>query len=122
MSDKDEVYTKAVELDELLYKMDAERDLEGQRCMLYHHPQDPAGKAVDYLNQKFGFDGNVQDILRVPICQDCVDALLGDEWVLMYCVHCNESRWVSRKYSFHAYPDGLKIKWIDGCPGCVSFK
>ena len=121
MADADELYSDVKDLDELLYKMSAEADLEGMRCGLFHHKQDPAGLAVDFLHQHFGFGGNATDTLRIPVCQDCVDALLGDEWILMFCIHCNQSRWISRKWSRNAYPPGLSIKWIDGCPECVSF-
>lgn len=117
----DEIITDAEELDKLLYMMDAERALEGQACGLYHHPKDPSGKAVDFLNQGFGVDGSVQNILRIPVCEDCVKALQDEEWILFYCVHCNESRWVSRKWSKHPYPPDMKIKWFDGCPECVEF-
>lgn len=98
----------------------AMQELEHLNCALYHHPQDPAGKAVNFIQQQFGLNGTPLEALRIPICKDCEDALNGNEWILFYCIRCNQSRWVSRKYSHHYYAPDIHIQWLDECPGCKN--
>ena len=110
-------------------------DLENEHCHLKHSEEDPSEnhQAVDYLRQKLGYEvstdnGNsanediIQVTIRIPICQECVDALLGEDWILFYCVHCNSSQWLNRRYAKNMYPFWLHIKWMDACPICHEAK
>jgi hypothetical protein len=117
--------------DESIYKIHALIDLEGEHCHLKHSTEDPAENhpAVDYLCQGFGDkietnDGSIievpDSIIRIPICAECVEALLGDEWILLYCVNCNSSQWICRKYAKYPYPPWLHVKWMDECPICFG--
>jgi len=104
--------------------LDARIELIGQHCFLKHSKFDPAENhpAVDYLCQKIGTDDEIEAELRIPICQECLEALLGDEWILFYCVKCNSSQWVCRKYAKYQYPFWLHVKWLDVCPICTDDK
>jgi len=115
------------------FELHAIIDLIGEHCHLKHSKEDPAENhpAVDYLCQNFGMetstdnghatnDSIVDFSVRIPICQECVDALLGDEWVLLYCVNCGSSQWVLKKYSKLNWPFWLHVKWMDVCPICYE--
>ena len=83
---------------------------------------DPASNhpAVNFLCQTVeDVDGN-QIELRIPICQECENALQGDDWVLMYCIDCNHSQWVCKRLAKHDYPE--KVMWVTFCPYCVETK
>lgn len=127
--------TKDDEFDDAIDELHARIDLQNEHCHLKHSEEDPSENhpAVDYLCQDFGQEAStdvghainetlVAYTLRVPICQECMEALLGDEWILLYCVHCNNSQWVSRKYAKYHYPFWLHIKWMDACPVCHEVK
>ena len=98
-------------------------DLDGEHCHLKHSKEDPAENhpAVDYLCQNFGNNDNIDFAVRIPICQECVEALLQDEWVLCYCINCNSSQWIHKKYSKLQWPFWIHIKWMDICPVCAEF-
>lgn len=58
------------------------------------------------------------DKLSINICEECLEALQGDEWVLLYCVNCLESRWVWKEASKMSYQHN--ILWLNGCPECTN--
>jgi len=106
-------------------------ELEGEKCCLKHGTDDPAENhpAVDFICQNIGReevtdDGISVDVieatLRIPVCKECIEALYGDDWVLLYCVGCNSSQWVCKRLSKRIYPPGLHIKWMDVCPNCYK--
>jgi predicted RNA-binding Zn-ribbon protein involved in translation (DUF1610 family) len=103
----------------------AQANLDNETCGLKHIKSDPAENhpAVDYLCNRMGYtdpDGNaVADAeLRIPVCADCVDALLGNEWILFYCVHCGESQWMLKEKAKNGYPEDTKIIALRSCPIC----
>ena len=71
-------------------------NLEDEQCGLDHKDEE-YHLAVDYLCRKIGYkipEGNdiAEAELRIPICQECVDALLSKEWIIFYCIECNSSQ------------------------------
>lgn len=111
--------------DFVLEQLVADADLQDAHCELFHTKDDPAENhpAVDYLCHQFGLqlpDGDfVADTeIRIPVCQDCVNALCGDEWILFYCVGCGASRWVNRRLSQHEYPKNTHVIGFEECPEC----
>jgi hypothetical protein len=56
--------------------------------------------------------------LVVPVCFDCAQALLHDEWTLLYCFECSHSRWVYRPLARNNYRH--HILWLRGCPDCSN--
>jgi len=109
-------------LDEQLNMMLARADLEGDTCGLKHSKEDPSENhpATNFLCQKLGNNKTnvAQQELRIPICSECSEALNSEDWILIFCVYCHKSQWISRKYAKKTYPPGNLIYWIDVCPFC----
>lgn len=112
-----------LDLDDTIDTFMAKLDLKGQECGLKHVPngydieQPPA---VEYLCQNLGYSetGEVTEVLRVPICQECVEGLLDPNWALLYCVTCHNSQWVYKpksSYEFHT-----SVVWLNECPHCAE--
>jgi hypothetical protein len=98
-------------------------DMCGAHCELNHGPgiENERYPAVDYLVWPVGYreSPNVSTAVRdyaVPICQDCLDALEGEEWTLLYCNQCCSSQWVLRAISRLEYRHSV-IR-LRGCPKC----
>ena len=79
-------------------------ELESDHCGLNHGPGicNKNIPAADYVVVPLGYRESpdtevVARKLIIPICCECVQALKGDEWTLLYCFECTESRWVCRK-------------------------
>ncbi len=92
-------------------------------CELNHGPDTGNEKraAVDYIIQPFGYTVNdIEEVavreMVVPVCEDCIEALQGDEWTLLYCFECCSSQWVCRKFAKNRYRH--HILWLRGCPEC----
>lgn len=100
-------------------------DLAEECCELSHGPDTSHLRlpAVDYLVQPFGYsqsdidEVSVRDMV-VPVCIDCASALQGNEWTLLYCLECNSSQWISRRYARLRYRHN--ILWLRGCPYCTG--
>ena len=109
-------------LDLSLNDMMSKIELFDETCGLKHSIEDPAEnhKAVNYLCQRLGNSKiNSQDQeIRIPICEECVDALNDENWILVYCVYCFKSQWVCRRLAKKTYPKGNLIYWLDVCPFC----
>ncbi|MEW6219813.1 MAG: hypothetical protein AB1634_09815 [Thermodesulfobacteriota bacterium] len=94
-------------------------------CDLNHGPgtQSRDYPAADYIVLPFGYqDGDhvavaVREIV-IPVCTECAQALLGEEWTLLYCFECGASRWVCRALARNRYRH--HILWLRGCPDCTS--
>ena len=80
--------------------------------------------ADNYIVQKIGDKDNSYEIV-VPICTECAQSIQSGEWVLLYCIRCNESQWVNKELSNRDYDkksspwmtnDG--IVWMNECPKC----
>ena len=90
-------------------------------CCLFHREDIP--KAVDYLTQNIGYKKEVQAQLSIPICKECAEALYSGEWILLYCINCNQSRWVNKNLTdrLYLYEDAVNnILWMDRCPECTD--
>ena len=92
---------------------------EFTRCELYHNVAPPL--ATGNILCPFGRDGIREAELLISVCDECYEALQGDEWILHYCFVCDSSRWSSRKHSRLKYPEGKSILWYRGCHGCSGF-
>lgn len=99
-------------------------ELEGEHCGLNHGPQTRAEDypASDYIVIPFGDtqqeNPTSERNLVVPVCLDCAQALLGEEWTLLYCYECNTSHWLNRKLAKNNYRH--HILWLKGCPDCTN--
>lgn len=97
-------------------------ELEDTNCVLKHN-DDEEHSVVDFLCQNFGRklengEETIEHELRIPICVDCVRGLYDDDWLLFYCVRCNENQWLNRSLAKREYPKTTKIVWFDTCPHC----
>jgi hypothetical protein len=109
-------------LDLGLNNMMAKIELENTTCGLKHSSEDPAEnhKAVDYICQRLGnkdIDSEDQEI-RIPVCNECIEALHDENWILVFCVYCFKSQWICRRLAKKKYPKGNLIYWLDVCPFC----
>ena len=98
-------------------------ELTSEACALNHGPG--TGKiqvrASDYLVLPMGLDeGDGSEIcareMVVPVCIDCAQALLGNEWTLLYCFECCGSQWINRQLAKNRYRH--HVLWLRGCPEC----
>ena len=99
-------------------------ELEGEHCGLNHglksKPEDYP--ASDYIVIPFG--DTRKEILTpdrdlvVPVCMECAQALIAEEWTLLYCFECNASRWVNRILAKNDYRH--HVLWLRGCPDCTN--
>lgn len=102
-------------------------ELTQSHCDLNHGPEtNPEDfPATDFLVLPLGTNesevvSNIENYLYIAVCMDCWEALQpsNKEWTLCYCVNCNESQWIARKYSKLHYRH--KVLWLNGCPECGS--
>lgn len=99
-------------------------DLGTSFCELNHGPDTRPEDfpATDYLVMPFGYAENevsevaVREVV-VPICAECAQALLGEEWTLLFCFECCSSQWVYRRLAKNRYRH--HILWMRGCPHCT---
>jgi hypothetical protein len=86
--------------------------LDGTNCALEHENEHTA---VDCIYQKFThFD------IIVPVCEKCMERLTMDDWILLFCVECTESKWIYKPESKHkdSYQTGEHVRWMPACPKC----
>ncbi len=100
-------------------------ELSHDHCSLNHGPgiSNEHIPAADYIVMPMGYaEAAGKDIavreLVIPVCFDCALALKGNEWTLLYCFECAESRWVYRKLAKNRYRH--HILWLRGCPDCTN--
>jgi len=98
-------------------------ELDEEVCNL-KHSDDDSGEghhAIDYLCQPLGHieSGAVYDMIRIPICAECVDTLYSNEWILFYCLECTSSQWLYRAWAKRKYADETRVIWLSKCPICV---
>lgn len=99
-------------------------ELVESHCELNHGPgaRSTDHPAADFLVAPLGYNENdmVEVAVRelfIPVCAECAQALLADEWTLLYCFECSSSRWVSRQFAKNHYRH--HILWLRGCPDCT---
>ncbi len=100
-------------------------ELAEAHCELNHGPETNSQdfKAVNYIVMPFGYNqSDVQDVsvrdLVIPVCNECIQALLQEEWTLLYCFECCRSQWVCRKFAKNQYRH--HVLWLRGCPECTN--
>ena len=99
-------------------------ELEESHCGLNHGPKTRLEDypASDYIVIPFGdtrkTTPSADRDMVVPVCLECAQALLGEEWTLLYCFECNASRWVYRSLAKNAYRH--HVLWLRGCPDCTG--
>lgn len=108
------------ELDIQIANMLSAAKLEYETCKLKHTGEPP--KAADYLCQTItDYLGGYQ--VRIPVCEECLIALYDPDWILCYCLYCNNSQWICRELSKKEYPaDSMLVYWLTTCPHCVNKK
>lgn len=101
-------------------------ELTDESCQLNHGPgtENQIIPACNYVVLPVGLreKKNVEicdSEMVIPVCQECAEALVGDEWTLLYCIACNKSQWVCRQLSRMSYRH--HILWLKGCPKCGGF-
>ncbi len=100
-------------------------ELSQDHCSLNHGPDisNEDIPAADYIVMPFGYEETegieiaVRELV-IPACFDCVTALKGEEWTLLYCFECAESRWIYRQLAKNKYRH--HILWLRGCPDCTN--
>ncbi len=97
--------------------------LSEEFCELNHGPNTRREDfpASNYIITPIGYSNNeIEEVtareLVVPVCFDCAEALYGEEWTLLYCLECANSRWVCRAMAKNKYRHHLL--WLKGCPDC----
>ena len=100
-------------------------ELEGETCGLNHGEDDEDHFAVDYLTIPMASVKDPEDKFdtTIPICQDCLNALYGDEWTLLFCLDCGSSAWVLQaaaklKYTHLQSGKHYHMLGLKGCPHC----
>ena len=100
-------------------------ELPHDHCSLNHGPAicNADIPAADYIVMLFGYSEKegkeiaVRELI-IPVCLECVQALKGEEWTLLYCFECAESRWICRRLAKNKYRH--HILWLRGCPDCSN--
>ena len=110
--------------DDVLNMLTIDIDLIGQTCGLKHSREDPSENhpATNYLCQRLGdkeLNIAYQEI-RIPICAECAEALLDENWILAYCTFCHESQWIYRPLAKIKHPEGNGVYFMDVCPHCAK--
>ena len=100
-------------------------ELHKDHCSLNHGPNTDNEQfpAADYIIMPFGYEeaeGREVAVreLVIPVCFDCARALIGEDWTLLYCFECTNSRWVYRSLAKNNYRH--HILWLRGCPDCSN--
>jgi hypothetical protein len=107
-------------MDHELTDMMSKLELSLLHCGLKHSEYDPSEnhQAVAYLSQ---WIKNICDYqVRVPVCQECSEALEDENWILCYCIVCHASQWIFRPWAKRKYPAGNLVYWMDQCPKCTE--
>lgn len=110
--------------DIILDNLIAEVELEGETCVLNHHDS-LERPAVDFLCHQMGYllpdkTYEADTELRIPICEECVNALTNNDWILFYCVGCNESQWLKKDLAKMNYQEGTNMIALKKCPRCYN--
>ena len=66
----------------------------------------------------FNKEKSITDMLRIPVCEDCIRGLYDENEVLLYCIQCNHSQWVWKPTSKINY--NTNVVWLDSCPKCLK--
>lgn len=112
--------------DNVFNKIMAFAHLTDRTCGLKHSKEDSAKEhpAIDYLCQNIGnkVTGEYVEQLQIPVCEECVNALSDENWILVYCLECNNSQWIYRPKAKKNYPEGNLVYWLNECPHCIEVK
>ena len=101
-------------------KVDAIEELQNTKCQLRHpDPNEEVPFATDYLTVPMGFNSQHEDTLQIAACNECIDYLSSNEWVLILCIGCLASRWVYKKHAKLDYGNKALVL-VDGCPNCTG--
>jgi hypothetical protein len=94
--------------------------LAEEHCGLNHGPgvDTSAIPASDYIALPMGNAETIKREMVIPVCAECAQALLGEEWTLIYCLECNQSQWICRARAKLHYRH--HILWQKGCPKCTG--
>ena len=104
-------------LDYLLSKL----NLVGVTCHLNHGVGEKPPSAMEYLCQYIGKQDDpdtIPELLRVPICEECVIALYDENWLLFYCLTCDSSQWLLKSKARKLYPKWESVRFLHTCPNC----
>lgn len=97
-------------------------EMQSEHCNLSHGPGVDTSEisAVDWLLIPIGHleTKRVTGELAIPMCAECVDYLLDDNWVLLYCVECLESQWVYKPLAKLKYEKNIVLNV--GCKNCSN--
>lgn len=96
--------------------------LIGEKCALRHRdePGDAVNAICQYLGTSNGIQSEVTQELRIPICQECLEAILSKEWVVIYCATCHSSQWICKELARRSYDTEVII--LGSCPVCYDME
>lgn len=107
--------------------LSAAADIGESNCSLEHGPGTKASDypAVNAMVIPIGRRINEVESeevrkLSIPICQECVEGLQSDAWVLVYCLNCNENHWIFRAHARNKYAPGCHTMLLQGCQNCTK--
>ena len=87
-------------------------------CQLNHGPYDKVPHlAIDYLCIGLGHDNKVEQELMIPVCNECMEAIVSGEWVLVYCLTCHTTGWINRYLARRDYNGNVYV--VEQCKECM---
>ncbi len=106
-------------------------ELDSSHCELSHGPNfSPEDyPAVEYITIPLGDrelkEANTESEMVVPVCAECLQALAGNEWTLLFCLECSSSQWISQETARLRYENintgaHYHILGLLGCPKCAK--
>jgi len=110
------------DIDEALDFFIAKMNLIYEDCHLNHGLGVKPPRATEYLCQWVGPKDQPTDLLRIPICVECAEALYDEKWLLFYCLNCNSSQWLLKSKAKKYYPIWESIRFLSECPICTENK
>lgn len=110
------------QFDRALHEITAMAGLVNEKCYLNHGEGVRPPQAVDYLCQHLGDIENEwpEILLTIPVCEECAGALYEEDWLLFYCLTCNNSQWLMKSKARKYYPPWESIIFFYRCPICYE--
>lgn len=111
MSQIDEIKSLIVEIDLKTFPT----------CDLFHEPEFTEIQTAYAISIPFGHNGHYDSDMILALCERCFSRLQDNDWMLIYCYECNQSRWINKLLSKLRYREDTQIIWTRGCHECPDF-
>jgi len=116
MENLDQENKSWIKISDLVDFTEALQSIENSTCAL-RHPDGETPQAINVITIPMGYGSNKTHVFQIPVCAECMDFLRSKNWVVYYCIACNESRW--------RYKPAAKLRYckkticlMDSCPIC----